>query len=314
MITHLPAAPSGGDVPIEVYSERANLFPIGVKPLPTELYMVRHQSGQKAHEELRFTPIAGATVVDADPRRLRWAIQASVLRGVAAAGLSVKKGPRPTIVDKDSNLATQAALRIYPAYELQVAEFGGQRFLCLDHRLRVHANLSLGRLMAQVGGFLPLPEQRVLVRSQGGWEDATLVEVGSHGCELVLASGETSLVASKDVVPDLTRDQIVQLAPILGVRTDQLERTIKQLSLLTIANASRARLDACVEFAERLASGVFPIQEGHVTISIRPTPAALRPPAFVVGKDLVEPSVAFDRIDVTKRTGHPGRPDDLRRL
>lgn len=80
---------------------------------------------------------------------------------------------------------------------------------------------------------------------------------------------------AKDVVPELTRAQIVQFAPALRVSANEPERAIKQFSMLTAANAPRARLDTSVEFAAQIAEHVFPLSEAGVTIHLDPDAVVL---------------------------------------
>ncbi len=68
-----------------------------------------------------------------------------------------------------------------------------------------------------------------------------------------------------------------------------------------MADAPRARLQACTDFAHELHDNVFPINAEAICIALRPEPASLRPPTFFVGKDLTEPSIAFDHVDHSKR-------------
>jgi hypothetical protein len=63
----------------------------------------------------------------------------------------------------------------------------------------------------------------------------------------------------------------------------------------------RARLDACTEFVEQIEQQVFPIDAGNTVIRLNPVPATLRPPHFILSRDVEEAAVAFDHIDSSKR-------------
>lgn len=118
--------------------------------------------------------------------------------------------------------------------------------------------MHLPKLRARCPALHLNPSQRVLFQFNGGWDEGRLLEAGTNDCRLILYTGDEVIVPAEDVVPELTRAQIVQLAPALKVSAGELERAIKQFSMLTVANAPRARLDTCVEFAAQIAEHVFP--------------------------------------------------------
>lgn len=148
MIEPLPSDRFGDEDIVTLYPERANLFPLEVQPLPTVLYLIRRTIGRKTRGELHFDSREGAEVIVADARRIRWALQDRILKAIGDAGYRIsRKRFRPIVYDARSNFAPKSPIRIYSSFELQVTEFGDHLFLCLDHRLRVHANLSLQSLM-----------------------------------------------------------------------------------------------------------------------------------------------------------------------
>jgi hypothetical protein len=145
------------------------------------------------------------------------------------------------------------------------------------------------------------PSQRVFFRNGDGWSAGRLIGSNDQSCNIALPSGGTIISAKQDVAPELTRTQIAVLAPTFGIKAQDIESFIKRNSFLTIANAPRARLDACNEFIQQLAQNIFPIVDGEITIHLETVPASLRPPHFVVEKDFEEPTVAFDHTDRSKR-------------
>jgi hypothetical protein len=183
-----------------------------------------------------------------------------------------------------------------------VIDFGGRHYLCLDHRLVVRARLSLASLIRRSRGLQLEPAQRAAYRDRDGWTEGHLLESGPVDSIIRSVTEQEIRIANEDIVPALTREQIAQLAPALGMPVQQLEESIKRLSFLTGANAPRARLDTCVGFVEQLSGTAFPTNVGKTTIHLDPTPVTLRPPLFALGKDLVEAEVAFDHVDRTKRT------------
>lgn len=298
---HRDLAYSASEAILDAYPERANLYKLTLEPVPATLYHVRETVGEAAHEKVYFFHVSGATVRTPSVSDVRRAIQSTLMAALGRAGYKVRD-KFPLIVDTARNFAPAGtSLQIYTAFDQTVMYFGGTYYLCLDHHLVVRAALSLSSLTA-IDETLQLPAaQRVLFRSNGEWnEDRWIGSDGGDG-RLTLNTGDAVVVAHKDIFPALTRPQVTRLAPILGVDAQHLERTIKQLSYLTTANAPRARLDACTQFAARLARDVFPVVTQGTTLHLDPTPAVLRPPDFVSGQDLHEVEVAFDHADRSKR-------------
>lgn len=301
---HRPLTGPDTESIIDLYPVHANLYLLPVQPLPTTLYSVRREEAGRFREEIRFAPVANAVPVDADARYIRWALRGRFLSALSRTGFHVDSERFSDIVrDTKKNLARQKSLRIYPAYEFRILDIGGRFFLCIDHHLKTQLTLSLRALRASNRSFLPYPDQRVFWRRSSGeeWVEAAFALARPNGCDIMLSSGERVEALPNDIVPCLSREQILRMAPALGVSTNDLERTIKQFSFLTGADAPRARLDACSDFVRRLSHEVFPIRDGRTTIGLDPVPAKIRPPVFSVARDLAEPTLAFDHVDQTRR-------------
>ena len=288
---------------VDVYPERANLYPLTVEPIPTELFRLTHPDRGRTRTDVYFEQVNGSEPLPVTISAMRRAIQHSFLEGLKAAGYTVSAHAQK-IIKNDSNLAPSSAarsLQIFSSFDWQILYFNSNYYLCLDHRLVVRAKLALARLLQLDDSLGFIPGQRFYFKMDGEWDEGKLVAVDSDSARLVRLAGSELVIPAEDVYPDLTRNQIVQLAPKLRVTASELERSIKQLSFLTISDPARARLDACSQFAAQLTYNVFPLSESEVTIELEPLAATLRPPRFYVGKDLKEPEVAFDHVDQTKR-------------
>ncbi len=285
---------------IDAYPEHANLYRLILEPYPSKLYQIRREGPGKAKEEIYFERINGAIPVDSKVPYVRRALQRAITIGLKNAGYKISHKYQQAINTQINYLPGEKGLKIYPSFKFRVLSFSGTYYLCLDHQLVVRAELSLAKLLKTDMTLQLNPAQRVLLRLEDGWNEGRLVSSDKDGYHLSLITGDVMILDAKDIYPDLTRSQIVQLAPKMGIQSQSLERNIKQLSFLTIANAPRARLDACTAFAKNLAEMVFPLSEGVTTIQLESNAAVLRPPYFVIGKDLTEPSVAFDHIDQSK--------------
>ena len=289
---------------IDLYPERTNLFALKIDSIPEELYKTERIERGKTREHVSFENVAGSTPVNPSIKNLKQALRQCFVSGIKGAGYTV--GHRELkVVRTDNNLApvktSDSPLKIYSSFEWRMLFLNGNWYLGLDHRLVVRAAMYLPKLRARFPALQLDPSQRVLYQFDGEWDEGRLLESGNENCRLVLYTGEEVTVPAKDVVPELSRTQIAQIAPALKVSAHELERAIKQFSMLTVADAPRARLDICVEFATQIADHVFPLSEAGVTIHLDPQAAVLRPPRFSVGKDLDDPDASFDHVDQTKR-------------
>src|ERR1700730_8401200 len=288
---------------IDIYPLRANLYPLSLSPRPHFVYEWRHEVDGKVHEEASLEPIADATKTPATVWNISRALKRMILTGFKSEEYRVSR-KSPKVIKVERNYAPSGSqLQIYPSFELRILCFNDNYYLGVDHHLVVRAVLSLATLLTKDNSLQLNPGQRALIKLERGeaWDEGRVIKSESGNCHLTLLNNEEVVMSEKVVYPELTRTQIAQLAPALGVRAEELERNIKQYSFLTVKDAPRARLHACTEFAEDLSQSLFPIAAGKITVRLESFPAVLRPPSFVVGSDLQEPSVCFDHVDRTKR-------------
>ncbi len=228
-----PAVPT-----FESYPERANVYLLTLDPMPTELYLTRETVKGRIREKRSFRFIPGAASMLPSPRNICTALQSTLLEALQSAGYTVRE-KFTLVVDTKVNYAPdKKSLRIYPAFRPRIMHFGDCYWLCLDHRLIVRSVMSLAFLERLHTTFSLDASQRVIFRSRDGdgWEEGKWIQAGSEECHLALPTGEEVKVARQDIVPYLTKIQIAQIASLFGVNAQQLERTVKQLSFLTVAN------------------------------------------------------------------------------
>lgn len=285
----------------EAYPEKANLYQLVLSHLPTELYVLEEEYLGKTRERVQFAPALGAIEVDPVISDIRRALQNSMLTNLRNAGYKVRDR-FPQVINTTVNYVPEwKFLRIYPAFNLRIMHFGGNYWLCVDHQLIVRSRIYLATIENRTSVLRMNPSQRVLFRNGDVWSAGRLIDSDGEKCNIALPSGTTVLSAKQDVVVELTRMQIAVLAPTFGISAQDIESFIKRNSFLTVANAPRARLDACNEFIQQLAQHIFPLVDGEIKIQLEPVSASLRPPHFVVEKDFEEPTVAFDHTDRSKR-------------
>jgi hypothetical protein len=289
---------------VDVYPEHANLYPLAVHPWPAVLYVLKARDGTRSREEVHFAEISGSVAVEAAPNYIRRALRGQIIAGARKAEIPVKlRRFSDLFVDTSQKLSSKKHLRIFPAFEFRVVSVSDRYFLCIDYHLKTQVTLPLGELRKSSEGFSLQRDQRVFWRPApvNEWKECVFLDETASGCLLALPDGQTITVSNDDVVPYLTREQTLELAPSLGIPASDLEQTIKRFSFLTGANAPRARLDACTEFVWRLSQRVFPIRDGAIEIGLEPSPAKIRPPVFAIAKDLAEPVIAFDHVDRARR-------------
>lgn len=286
-----------------VYPERANLYPLTISSNIENLYLFRQESNNRIREEVYFEEVEGSIKVEPSAHHLRRAITRSILENIKRGVHRVSRRFN-TVINVERNYAPSGTpLRIYPSFKLRVFDINNTFYLCVDHQLVVRAILSLAALVQKDPSFRPNYLQRVLLRTSGesAWDEAYLADFDLDKCHLRFSSGSELVFPASEIYPELTRSQISQVAPKLGIKASDLERLIKQYSFLIAKNAPLARLAACTEFVEELCESSFPIREGNVTLNLKPSAAVLRPPHFITGKNLQEPLVSFDHVDRSKR-------------
>ncbi len=288
---------------IDAYPYRANLYRLDMAPKPGELYVVRVQDGSQLREEIRFEDTNAIRTVAPQVRYMRRALHRSVMVALATSGYVVSSRKETLVVDTSTNYSPiQGHLGLYASFTVRVLSFSGIYYLCVDYKLTTQVIKSVAALTSLVTQLSLTPSQRLVVRQPDGWEEGRLLAYEADMVRVALVDdGREIVVPSSSVIPDLSRAQIAQVAAALGVSNQDLERRMKQLSFLTVANAPRARLDACNEFADRIVGLTFPINAGAVSIALDPSPATLRPPDFDLQMDLHEAVVSFDRTDRAKR-------------
>jgi hypothetical protein len=285
----------------EAYPERANLYQLVFNHSPTKLYLFEEECLGKTRERVQFTPAEGAMYIVPVISDIRRALQHSLLAHLRNAGYKVKDR-FPQVIDTTVNYVPEwKFLRISPAFNLRIMHFGGSYWLCMDHQLIVRSRVSLATIEKLTSALRMNPSQRMWFRNGDIWSAGKWIASDDTRCNIALPDGSTVLSAKQYVIPKLTRTQIAVLAPTFGINAQEVESVIKRHSFLTIANASRARLDACNAFIQQLAQRVFPLVDGEITLQLEPVSASLRPPHFVVERDFEEPTVAFDHTDRSKR-------------
>ncbi|HYC31971.1 MAG TPA: hypothetical protein VEB59_06745 [Gemmatimonadales bacterium] len=217
-----------------------------------------------------------------------------------------------------------AIVRLFPAYEFQVRDYGDRTFLCIDYAAVVQSVVPMDRLLRmQIVNPTELVDVRVVAQYGGSWLQGRLVEVGREFCRVHLFGPEREVtVPSGKVIPRLWRHALHRALSTTGIPYD-LAGEIKRVSLALQAKAARLRADRTLQLADYLAGELFPLAVGDSTVSMNPTPVAL---AHHAGAEeplslatLTEPLVLFSnqradpniRDGITKFGAYDHEPRDI---
>lgn len=289
---------------LELHPYRANLFHLTIEPKPDELFLVSRLVDGKTREIATFVELEGSRRVAPLLRYAKRALLSLILGQIEDAGFGTSKRT-PDVIDNSVDLAPEGALiKIYRSYRTQIRNFGGEFYLCLNHKLVVRSNASIRRLIQINKNLLSEYDasQNVFARIDGEWTLTRLVRTGPESSVVDFGEGDLGEVSNGDLLLDLSQRSAISLPSVTGIQKNELERLLKSLSLLTVSEPAIDRLSLTAEFAARLASNVFPVKTGQYEINLNPTPAVLRTPHFDLRFDLEDPRFTFDHVDRTKRS------------
>lgn len=191
-------------------------------------------------------------------------------------------------------------VRLYPAYEFQVRDYGGHTYLCIDYSAAVQTVVPVNRLLRM--GFVAASDligTRVTAQYSGTWMQGRLIEVDHDFCRVHLLGPESEVsIDNSKVIPRLWRHALDRALEATGTAYD-LAGEIKRVSLGLQAKAARLRSDRTLKLADHLAAAVFPLTVAGVTVLLKPSATELLRGAGVDEPlslaTLPEPVVEFSR-------------------
>lgn len=214
-------------------------------------------------------------------------------------------------------------VRLYPAYDFQVREYGGRAYLCIDYTLSVQSVMPLNEVLKS--GIAPseIIGARVIAKWTGSWAQGRLTEAHPEFSRIHFFDlDREEQVDNTQILPQLWRPLLNRILATTRVPYD-LSGEIKKASLSVQAKAARLRSERTVKLAEHAARAFFPLAIGAGTVSLDPTPASLPlspngtvPLGFAV---LPEPAVEFHerhalaniREGITKFGSYDDEPRDI---
>jgi len=165
------------------------------------------------------------------------------------------------------------SVHLYPAYQLQVREYHGEHYLCVDYTVEVR---NVRRLNHLLRWFTPdaFAGRRIVV-SANGWRTARIKRIDGEWATVQYPNGdEESVVSTADVIPDCSLAMICDALKKEGIRFD-LHQAIKKYSLASETGAARARADKIQSFVDYAADTLFPIMWSNIHVYLGRVPAQL---------------------------------------
>jgi predicted HTH transcriptional regulator len=190
----------------------------------------------------------------------------------------------------------QSFFRFYPAYAMQLREYWGRLYLCIDYKLELKNVRTVTELLRQV----PASDLkgRTAVAQLKGWQHGRIVKVDTELTRVYLFDfGREEQIPSNKVIPDLPIDLVKRLLSEANVRFD-LSKEMRRHSLALEPGAARARVEKTIATAQQIAESVFPLTVGELRAILLTTPEPLYRdggPTSLTVRALPEPSVEFKR-------------------
>lgn len=187
-------------------------------------------------------------------------------------------------------------IRVFPAYSFQVYNFDKTYYLSIDYDVQIKNIATLEKLVQK--GISDLRFRRAQVKIGGQWTHGTIEDFTEYYARVVLPEfDKTENIKITDVIPFLTKTELNSIAR--SVKSSfNLEVKLKAVSLASVANASKLRLEKISATAIYVSKEIFPISYNGFTAYLLSNPKPLFPIVddvrpFTVIHSLKEPSVRF---------------------
>ncbi len=274
------------------YIERESRIKMLQQPLSDELtnlfeIEVRYNIDNELDQNDQNISIALLNLIKDKLQNLNWFID----RDKSSRIIAHQKGkhtPLDTEVDK--------WVRVFPAYSFQVYRFGNKHYLSIDFDIQVKNIATLDKLSQR--GISDLRFRKAQIKVDGQWTHGTIEDFTEYYARVVLPEyGRTEEIKTSDIVPYLNKTELNAISRSINNRFS-LEAKLKSLSLASVANASKQRLEKINQTALYVTKEIFPISYNGFTTYMRGVPTTLRQytdeaKPFTVVHALKEPGVRF---------------------
>lgn len=188
-------------------------------------------------------------------------------------------------------------IRIFPAYSFQVYHFANVYYLSIDFDIQVKNFSTLDVLSKK--GISDFRNRRAQVKIGGTWTHGIIQDFTEYYARVVLPEFDrTEEISTSLVIPSLTKTELNGIGRSIK-KNFNLDTKLKELSLSSMANASKERFSRINETATYVAREIFPISYNGFTAFMKSVPAILNisqkenTNPFTVIHSLTEPAVKF---------------------
>ena len=187
-------------------------------------------------------------------------------------------------------------VRFYPAYTMQLRNYWGKFYLCIDYTLEIKNTLTISGLLRRIPSFDL--EGRRAVAQLNDWHQVKIIKADTeftHAYFFDLDREER--IPSDQVIPNLPINQIKKVLRNSQIQFD-LSKEIKRQSLALDPGSSRIRAEKTIQTAQEIGKSVFPLIMENLEVFLHTISEPLshdkKPKALQV-QILQEPSVEFKR-------------------
>jgi len=249
---------------------------------------------------LKITTLSGGTPKPLDFASLRQEFTSALKDSLEANGWFIDKFKFSRLVAHRQGVdlpipnPAKKIVRFYRGYSFQLREYHRKFFLSIDYTLQVR-NVVSARAILQNHHWLILSNRSAIAEYQG-WQLGRIISADVEFTKIYLFDfGTEETIPSNKVFPSLDKKTIQKLLEESNVRLD-LDKEIKQYSLLTDAHASRTRWDFINQTAEDVAQNLFPLRAKQLRFSLVASAEPLSRTSAIsqlLVKSIEEPKVEF---------------------
>lgn len=136
-----------GGLLIDIYTERGNLYPLTIDPVPATLHEVASRERGRTWRRLCLDRREQGTEVSATPGRIARAVKRRLVEALKEAGFRLSRDDNFLFDTRSGRVDSRTPfLRELPSYRLRVMEVGEDLYLCLNYHLRLKNCYQLVKL------------------------------------------------------------------------------------------------------------------------------------------------------------------------
>ena len=171
-------------------------------------------------------------------------------------------------------VSLRSALRIIPAYTLNVRSYHGRHYLVVDCKTQVQSIWTAQRAIAEFGSA-SLTGTKAFATVSGGLVRGRILDALTDQVTLRLYDGDgEAIFPARQVFPNLRRDQIDTIVRATAPDFD-LSKAIRTAALSTVRGSARVRAERIRKIVEVIASTAFPLNFSDVEVKLETPPLRL---------------------------------------